>query len=622
MLTKRFKKLVALTTLVMVLITSMMMPGNVSAATGTLTVNFGTTTLTGTPNVFGGCKAPQQAQQANVYPQLVDAGVTRVRGDYYFEAIIPTSLCSSLADYKNNVNNIQDPSKWSYGHLFYVDAAKSYGLKTLMVADYCPLWLSYSGWQFGVPKDWGVWEDIVKKVYTIYQSKTDWVELWNEPDLSTVDITGSPYSTKEDALVDLMYHTVTAIRSVNSNAKIGGFAFSSYNSTMLQTILSKAIAKYGKSWVDSNFNFISWHQYGIDCGSVSVSSWNSVLSGLGLSTNKDFYVDEWNYTANWQGTYDELHTEKAIGFAGRALSKFINAGVGADYFSLYPYNYPLTNTIHEDGVLTTLSFYTANGSTGTLLPQSYPFRILSNKLGLGKGNYAVKSISNQTVIDACAATNSAGQKVVFISNYYNTSNSVNITLNGLLGSSAAITEYWGTASNNGSNPSVTNNLSISNGAATYTVNMSANSVVGLIIADGGSGTYYRLKNRAQTNQYMNIENKTGKVQSTSISSDWLSAQWQLIPTDSGYFYIQNHWTGDCINVEDQLGYAEYSPLKSGGMWSAQWQFVTTDSGYGYLQNRWQPNEYLNIENNLGYVEYSALKTGGMWSAQWYEEAVK
>ena len=114
--------------------------------------------------------------------------------------------------------------------------------------------------------------------------------------------------------------------------------------------------------------------------------------------------------------------------------------------------------------------------------QTYPFKILSNRLGLGKGVFKVSGVSNQTVIDACAAVNSDGQKVAFIANYYDSPNQVNITIKGLAENQIAITEFWANSWQPSCSSYKTTTNSIANGQTSHFVDMPANTCVGLIIA--------------------------------------------------------------------------------------------------------------------------------------------
>jgi hypothetical protein len=459
------------------------------ASTGSVTVNLNNTTLQGTPQLFGGTKFPQQAQAADVLPKMAAAGVNRIRTDMYLEHVLPTT---TVAGYLANTNDVQDPATWNWTTLWGMDQARAKGIKTMFIVDYTPAWLSYSGTRTGVPDNWTVWEDIVKKVYEKYASDVGWIEVWNEPDSTStaLDLAGSPYTSEEAALADIYYHTVQAIRSAGSTVPIGGFAFANNETGSLQTILSDLVAAYGQVWVDQNFDFYSFHNYGSNPGgSFDAGAIRSIFTANGLSASTPIYVDEYNITANWQGTEPELYTDAAVGYIGKTLAKFVQQGVGGDYFSFYPYDYTLSNTVYEDGDQTSLAFYyvTGNGTTGTLFSQANPMRILSLDLGLGDGTYAVKSVST-SVVDAAAAVNAAGHSVVFLANYYDYSNTVNLVINGVPGTSDQVVEYLGTGTSTGASPTSTTSMPVSSGTLSTTLTMPAYSVIGLDLgALGNSG---------------------------------------------------------------------------------------------------------------------------------------
>jgi hypothetical protein len=449
----------------------------VCAGTGTVTFDFNTTVRYGSPFVFGGCKYPDKAQQDDFYPKLKESGITFLRADFYFQLIIPTNKCASVADYKNNVNGIQNPDKWEYGHLFWIDSSRKYGFKTFIVTVYTPPWLSCSGNYKGVPKDWPIWEDIVKKVYSRYKMRVDWVETWNEVEY-WCDLTGSPYTNKEDFLADHFYHTVKAIREAGGTIPTGGFAFAEDHTEMFKSVLQKLVAKYGRVWTEANFNFYSVHHYGSEPGTMNWRDIWGAFQAAGLSPNKGVFVDEWNYTTDWGRRPGELYNAKAIGYVGKSLASFIKNGVNAAYYSMYPSDTPVQDM---DGGITLHAFYTTNGNT-TPLPQSYPFKILSNRLGLGKGAFLVKAVSNQKVVDACCAVNSDGQNVAFIANYSDSPTAVNVTFKGLSGSQVRLTDYYANTWDPNCNAYQTTTNVVIKGQFSYVNNMPANTCVGLVLS--------------------------------------------------------------------------------------------------------------------------------------------
>lgn len=88
------------------------------------------------------------------------------------------------------------------------------------------------------------------------------------------------------------------------------------------------------------------------------------------------------------------------------------------------------------------------------------------------------------------------------------------------------------------------------------------------------GSYFWLRN-AGTGEYMHIENQTGSVQCSSITTDWWSAQWSQDNVDATWVRFRNRWqTGSLIHVENQTGSAQYAGAQD-GWYSAQWQLTST-----------------------------------------------
>jgi glycosidase len=86
-------------------------------------------------------------------------------------------------------------------------------------------------------------------------------------------------------------------------------------------------------------------------------------------------------------------------------------------------------------------------------------------------------------------------------------------------------------------------------------------------------TYFWLRN-VGTGEYMHIENQTGSVQCTAITSTWWSSQWSQDNVDATYIRIRNRWqTGSIVHVEGQTGSAQYAGAQD-GWYSAQWQLAT------------------------------------------------
>ena len=81
-----------------------------ATSTSTVTINY-TSQLNGngSPLLFGGSNEPSQAHYASVYPQLQNAGIKFQRGTLHVDRLFATNFANiTLADYQNNVNNVQE----------------------------------------------------------------------------------------------------------------------------------------------------------------------------------------------------------------------------------------------------------------------------------------------------------------------------------------------------------------------------------------------------------------------------------------------------------------------------------------------------------------------------------
>ncbi|MCJ7826173.1 hypothetical protein MUP56_00985, partial [Patescibacteria group bacterium] len=174
-----------------------------AAQSNTITIDFARQTATGSPLIFGGTEAPNLDHQ-DAWELLAAPGVTMIRRGFYIESELPTNI--TLDDYKANKNNVQNSDTWNrttnwtnitITNQIYENAKKR-GIKVMGILSFVPKWLTFSGTDKGVPKDWKVFEDIVQKSYRLHRSNLDMVEIWNEPDSQTFfDPTGSDLSRAE-----------------------------------------------------------------------------------------------------------------------------------------------------------------------------------------------------------------------------------------------------------------------------------------------------------------------------------------------------------------------------------------------------------------------------------------
>lgn len=130
---------------------------------------------------------------------------------------------------------------------------------------------------------------------------------------------------------------------------------------------------------------------------------------------------------------------------------------------------------------------------------------------------------------------------------------------------------------------------------------------------GYDDTYRRFKNR-NNNQYMHIEDRTGKVQYGTVPASWWSSQWQRETVDGRTRY-KNRWTGEYLHTEADTGSAQHGAIP-GTAWSSQWAEERTE-GYVRFRNR-NTGQYLHTQNSTGYVQTGAVPRT-YWSSQWKPE---
>lgn len=402
----------------------------INSITPTLTVDFSISKGIGHAFVFGQQEAPINV--SSVVTDVINQGFVFQRSNLMVNNIVPTS---TIDNYRNNINNIQDPKNW---WISYVSTAlNTYGnagMKVLVGYSYVPNWLSCNPKSHnGVPKDWVIYEDIIAKISTYMKTKSFvvGVEVWNEPTGEFLDITGSPYKTKLSAYKDIYFHTAKAIRSVDSDIPIGG-------------PVAGDSKQWARDWADSllndpritdNVNFLTYHLYdfGTSSDATDIPLWKAIGAKYG-KPNMPVYLDEWNYSYDISGqSLSPMNNiaPDAIAYCGRRLTDFyVNHLDGATIFTM-GYN----PTSGMGGINT----------GGTFTPKVSAFYLMSKVLGLGKGDGALKQttwIPNLNITNGGAAVNANNQKVIWMTNDTGKADRVTILISGLNPTTQYAASVW------------------------------------------------------------------------------------------------------------------------------------------------------------------------------------
>lgn len=396
-----------------------------------LSIDFEHQIAIGSPLVFGGASNPY-VDHIGAWDLLQDVGFTSIRRDFWIETELPANI--SLDDYKSNKNNVQNPETWnwsgSWNNISIVNKSltntKDRGMKTIAILSYSPKWLTYSGTEHGVPRDWDVYQDVVKKLYRIHRPKIDMIEIWNEPTYPNfLDLTGSPYKNKPDAYKDIFLNASQAIKAVDNEVNDGKQAYiiavvghTPYDTTVLETVLADPIAS-------SRINAVSYHNYHIE--EPSSNYYKSVLSSYGRS-DLPLFVTEWNFSPDEKKVDPHHVTNKAISYTGKKLIGFLNQGLaGANYFSVAQ-NDPQKHNNFQSA----FGIYNVNKfKQFTLLPQGKTWQLLSKSLGLGGGSSKIYRSTVPSPLSIVVFENNIFERGLAIANDGASDTNIDLPLNQL-----------------------------------------------------------------------------------------------------------------------------------------------------------------------------------------------
>ncbi len=389
------------------------------ASTGpeNLTVDYSSQPISiGSPLIFGGSHHPPLDHQ-DAWDKIAEAGITMIRMDINIERELPNNI--SLNDYKTNTNNVQDPQNWDQNDIDNIQNvyqnAKQRNMKVMAIMSYSPAWLNHSNTIFGVPKDWAVYKDIVKKSYKLHRDNIDYVEIWNEPSYEIfLDLKGSNMSRTE-AYKQIFKTATQAIREVDKElddgkrVKIGGpVSHRPFDTEVLEVILEdQALIK--------ELDFISYHNYEAEhLPEPSDVHFRKIMKEYNLE-HLPIFLTEWNYHPGWDRPNPYNTSNKAITYVGNKFISFLTMGLaGANYHVIEPVNQKWPN-----GGENLHSFYRWENNQADLLPQSRTWRLLSKKMGLGQGESKIFDIQNnesENNVQMVGFQNVSNQFGVIISN--------------------------------------------------------------------------------------------------------------------------------------------------------------------------------------------------------------
>lgn len=446
-----------------------------------LTISYTNPSATGSPLIFGGSHAPNVSQQ-DAWNKIAEVGITSIRKDFFIESPLPQNI--SLEDYKNNVNNIQDPANWNWNELNKIQDifknAHQRGMKTIGIVDYVPKWLTYSQTSNGVPKDWDVYEDIVKKTYSIYRNNVDYVEIWNEPNWNYFFHIEKSDMTVPQAYREVFYHAAKAIRAVDTEANdgkyvpIGGPAgYDPIHTDVLEALVDNERTK-------NLLGFVSYHNY--ESKHLKEPSWvnyKKILEKYGKA-DLPIFITEWNYEPESAIKSPYNTSYLAIEFTGNKFINYLKMGVaGANYHVIEPLN--LAKPDKGEGYM---GFYRFENDQAELLPQSRTWRLLSSKIGLGKGKstiYNVEGVPNQ--LNTIGFINSSGQRGIAIVNNKDAQIVAVHLKDTQMDGYAKATVYYASAGNEAKTPVYEGNIKADKGTIDFVFFLPQEAVIGMVFSE-------------------------------------------------------------------------------------------------------------------------------------------
>lgn len=366
----------------------------VAAVPEIVKVNYSKKIADGSSLIFGGSHSPPTGHDL-AWDEFKNIGITTIRKDLYVEFTLPRNI--TISDYQNNVNDVQNPANWDPKTIPALKEvfknAKKRGIKVIGIMGYAPRWLTYNNSPFGVPRNWEVFHDIVKKIYTLYRDDLDYVEVWNEPDHRIFLVTQGSNMTKPQAYTEIYYQATNAIREVDkekNDGKIIPFIAPAESNPRVSNILEPLVTNKKINILPDAYSFHTYDSF--------IESFTK-YKNIGKNYNDPpIFITEWNMESRNAEAPQYKTGIKALTFTSSRLMDYLNNGVGgANYFALLPIN--TTNRGTDEN---TMGFYSWINNKPELLPQAKSWRLLSKSLGLGKG----KSTIVETSIDNL--TNSVG----------------------------------------------------------------------------------------------------------------------------------------------------------------------------------------------------------------------
>lgn len=305
-----------------------------------IAIDFGKQTAESSSLLFGA--ASPNPRHAPVWDKLAQAGVTSLRFDVGMgNGAEPQDI--TLEDYKAHMGEkggVADINSkhWNWARMDGCLAiAEKHGLTSMGILCYCPKWLGYNGDKHSPPRDFAVWEDLVRQIVVRYQGRIDWWEIWNEPNgPNYMKLEGSPYPPGKDgmlaAYVNICRHTLKAIKASGVKTRVGGPVLATFNAV---PFMDKFLTHRD---VASQLAFLSHHIYfqapvPNRCFPPAVYDLEK-KHGVGPLP---LFITEWNaHSGVDERPFHLKNTPESVGWVGKSFVLYLQWGVqGAHFFNFH-----------------------------------------------------------------------------------------------------------------------------------------------------------------------------------------------------------------------------------------------------------------------------------------------
>ncbi|WP_158540620.1 Ig-like domain-containing protein [Romboutsia weinsteinii] len=380
-----------------------------SAKSPQITVDYNTNIGTGSKYIFGGSGIPSSDEASAWSLMNSKMGVKLVK--------IPVDL-SKL--YPNKDGQVDTNVKEEYLHVAsgQFTRARGAGMDIMLEFVNLPSWLDSNNDK--------KYDDETKYVSMIKEFLNDAIEY--KDIIKFVEISPDESLSSSD-FVEVYYTTAKAIRSLGSNYTIGGpgYTLSGVNDINLGKI-QDLVTKYNSESDKSLLQFISLRAYNVDVNNYASDYFGELKEGRKKirkwSNNADIplFMTGWTTVSKGANTPDNNVTgNSGIKQQANALFKAMRDG----------WDMVLFNSTTSSKNSPASYSYTVDGDNVTLNPFTKSWNLLSNKLGLGSGEFKVVSTdmgSNWIVDDSIAMINSKNESIILASNFGNEKTDVNIEL--------------------------------------------------------------------------------------------------------------------------------------------------------------------------------------------------